>query len=66
MSEVKHAGWEMGGLMRCCMQSIPVDHEDSVLAGIEGEHRPCQHCSDKTKSGVRFVKGRWIAAWRDE
>lgn len=70
MSETtKYATYEQGGLLRCCAQSIPIEKEtDKVVAGEEGEHRPCAHCTTRPEypTGVRFVKGRWIAAWRKE
>lgn len=61
-----YARYEPGGLMRCCAQSIPTDPQGRVMAGTEGEHRPCQWCKDKESRGVRFHDGVWRAAWIDE
>jgi hypothetical protein len=71
MSETKptHATYDQGGLLRCCAMAIPVDENDKVLAGTEGEHRLCPAAGHKNpdESGVRFVRGVWRAAWiKDE
>ena len=58
---------EVGGMMRCGMASVPTVEETPghwvALAGTEGQHIPCQHCK-APDSGVKFINGRWIAAWR--
>lgn len=62
MSQPVFATYDAAGAFRCCLMSIPVDDNNRVLAGTEGEHRPCKHCKDP-ESGVRFVGGVWRAAW---
>lgn len=67
-AKTKAVSYEIGGLMRCCLQSIPTVSETdrTVVAGkFDGERIPCQYCKDDGKSGVRFVNGRWRAAWID-
>ena len=61
----KYATYVQAGLLRCCAKSVPVDDDDKVLAGKEGQHIPCKYCKDKTTSGVRLVSGVWKAAWID-
>jgi hypothetical protein len=61
----KHASADYGGMFRCCAKSIPVDEDEIILAGEEGEYRPCQWCKSED-SGVCFVKGKWIAKWRQD
>lgn len=51
----------VGGLFRCCLESIPKDEYGNVLSGKENEHIPCKYCKDKEKSGVVFVNGVWQA-----
>lgn len=57
-----YATMDYGGLLRCCAASVPVDARSRILAGTEGEVRPCQF-HDGDGSGVRFVRGVWRAAW---
>lgn len=57
------AAFEPGGVFRCCLEAMPVDDAGRVLAGKEGEHVRCKHCK-APDSGMKFIGGRWIAAWR--
>jgi hypothetical protein len=41
----------IGGLMRCCIETIRVREQ----SGVEGEVQPCKWCSSST----RFVGGAW-------
>jgi hypothetical protein len=61
----RYAAYDIEGLRRCCLEAVPVDENRMVLAGTEGERRPCPygHERDPEKSGVRFVNGKWRAAW---
>ena len=60
MTNPQYARADYAGLIRCCIGSIPVDLDNYVIAGTEGEHRPCQYHED---GGVTFRDGVWIAAW---
>lgn len=50
------ATYEPGGMLRCCVEAIPVN-DKGIVAGKEHEHRPCAHCTD----GVYFLGGSWIS-----
>ena len=61
--ERKYAKFELGGLMRCCAESIPADEDSRVLAGEEGQHIPCKYGCKEPDGGVTFKDGVWKSAY---
>lgn len=62
-AETKYATYNHGGALRCCLEAIPTDENDRILAGEPGERRPCPHGCKEPDGGMQFVGGVWIAAW---
>lgn len=66
--------YDVAGLLRCCLEAVPTGHRGEVLAGKEGEHRPCPHANthpdggfhNLADSGVTYRGGVWRAAWIKE